>query len=61
MLPSLADRIGGPDADIRAAMVIAQMVGFAILDRRIRLRQLARGRREQLVALLSESLAVCIG
>jgi hypothetical protein len=42
-------------------MVIAQMVGFAILDRRIRLRQLAGGRREQIVALLSESLAVCIG
>ena len=61
MLPSLAERIGGPDADVRAAMVIAQMVGFAILDRRVRLRQLSRGRREQLVALLSESLAVCIG
>jgi hypothetical protein len=41
MLPSLAERIGGPDAEVRAAMVIAQMVGFAILDRRIRLRQLA--------------------
>jgi AcrR family transcriptional regulator len=61
MLPSLAECIGGPDADVRAAMVIAQMVGFAILDRRIRLRQLARGRRELIVALLSEILAVCIG
>jgi AcrR family transcriptional regulator len=61
MLPSLAECIGGPDADVRAAMVIAQMLGFAILDRRIRLRQLAGGRREQIVALLSESLAVCIG
>jgi AcrR family transcriptional regulator len=61
MLPSLAECIGGPDADVRAAMVIAQMLGFAILDRRIRLRQLAGGRREQIVALLSENLAICIG
>jgi AcrR family transcriptional regulator len=61
MLPSLAERIGGPDSDVRAAMAFAQMLGVAILDRRIRLRQLAGGRREQLVALLSETLAICIG
>jgi AcrR family transcriptional regulator len=61
MLTSLAERIGGPDADVRATMAFAQMLGFAILDRRIWLRQLAGGRREQLVALLSETLAVCIG
>jgi AcrR family transcriptional regulator len=61
MLTSLAERIGGPDADVRAAMAFAQLLGFVILDRRIWLRQLAGGRREQLVALLSETLAVCIG
>jgi hypothetical protein len=61
MLTSLAERIDGPDGDVRAAMAFAQMLGFAILDRRIWLRQLAGGRREQLVALLSETLAVCIG
>jgi Tetracyclin repressor-like, C-terminal domain len=60
MLRFLAKTMGGPDADIRAAMAIAQCVGFKILDQMLRPRALAKAQRETLVALLSKSLAVCI-
>jgi len=56
----LAETLGGPDADIRAAMVIARSVGFKILDQMLRPRALTEAEREKLVVLLSEKLAVCI-
>jgi AcrR family transcriptional regulator len=60
MLRVLAESLGGPDADIRAAMMIAQCVGFKILDQMLRPRALTEAQREKLVVLLSASLAVCI-
>jgi AcrR family transcriptional regulator len=60
MLRRLAENIGGPDADIRAAMAIAQCVGFKIMDQMLRTRALTEAQREKLVVLLSKSLAVCI-
>jgi Tetracyclin repressor-like, C-terminal domain len=57
----IAERLEGPDAAVRAAMVTAQIVGFAILDRMLQPRTLKQGNREQLVTLLSKSLATCIG
>lgn len=57
----LADVIGGPDAALRAAMVIAQLTGFAVMDQVLKPVTLATAPREQLVALLSETLAACMG
>jgi hypothetical protein len=56
----LAEVLGGPDAGARAAMVMAQLCGFAILDQMIRPASLVEADRERLVALLAESLAACI-
>lgn len=56
-LKPLAERIGGPDAEARAGMILAQLTGFAILDQMIRPRAFADSDRERLVLLLSESLA----
>jgi hypothetical protein len=57
----LADVLNGPDAEVRAAMVIAQCTGFAILNQMLQPRALAEAQKEELVALLNESLAACIG
>lgn len=57
----LSDRLGGPDAEARAAMVIAQLTGFAILDQILEPRAFAEAPRECLRSLLSESLASCLG
>jgi AcrR family transcriptional regulator len=57
----LAERIGGDDAAVRAAMVLAQLTGFAILRHVLRPEALADAPGEELVALLSRSLAACIG
>lgn len=59
-LRALARIIGGPEADLRAAMVIGQIVGFATLDRLLRPRGLVMADRERLVELLKRSLAACI-
>jgi AcrR family transcriptional regulator len=59
-LPLLAERIGGDDAAVRAAMVMAQLTGFAIMHRVLRPQALADARGEELVALLSRSLVACI-
>ena len=59
-LPVLAEQIGGGDSAIRAVMVMAQLTGFAIMDRVLRPRAFANARREELVALLSGALAACI-
>ena len=57
----LAEQIGGGDAAVRAAMVLAQLTGFAILHHVLRPAALADARGEDLVDLLSKSLAACIG
>ena len=61
LLRPLAEHLEGPDADIRAAMAIAQCMGFATLNQMLRPRALAEAQQEELVVLLKESLAVCIG
>jgi AcrR family transcriptional regulator len=61
LLRPLAERLGGPDAKVRAAMVIAQCTGFAILNQMLRPRALAEAQQEELVVLLKESLAAGIG
>jgi AcrR family transcriptional regulator len=57
----LAERIGGDEAALRAAMVLAQLVGFAVLHHVLRPEAFAHARGEELVALLSKSLTACIG
>jgi hypothetical protein len=57
----LAEHIGGAAAAVRAAMVLAQLTGFAILHHVLRPEAFADVRGEELVALLSKSLAACIG
>ena len=57
----LAEHIGGDDAAVRAAMVLAQLIGFAVLHHVLRPEAFADARGEELVALLSKSLAACIG
>jgi AcrR family transcriptional regulator len=60
-LPLLAEQIGGDDAVVRAAMIIAQLTGFAIMHHVLRPEAFAGARGEELVALLSRSLVACIG
>jgi len=59
-LQPLAGRLEGPDAEARAAMVLAQLTGFAILYQMIRPEALANAERERLATLLSKCLAICI-
>ena len=61
LLRPLGEQLGGPDAKVRAAMVIAQCTGFSILNQMLRPRALAEAQQEELVVLLKESLAACIG
>ena len=61
VLPLLAEQIGGDDAAVRAAMVMAQLTGFAIMHHVHRPEAFADARGEELVTLLSRSLAACIG
>ncbi len=60
LLPLLAERIGGDDAAIRAAMIFAQLTGFAIMHHVHRPEAFAEARGRKLIALLSRSLAACI-
>lgn len=59
-LRALAAIIGGPDADLRAALVIGQIIGFATLEKLLRPPGLVAADRQRLVALLEKSLAACI-
>ncbi len=60
ILRPLALHLDGPDAKVRAAMVIAQCVGFSMLNQMLRPRALAEAQQEELVVLLKESLAASI-
>jgi AcrR family transcriptional regulator len=57
----LARLLGGPDSDVRAALVAAQLTGFATLDQMIHAEAFAKAERERLVALLTVVLNHCIG
>jgi AcrR family transcriptional regulator len=57
----LADRLGGPDARARAALVAAQLTGFATLDELIHVEAFATVDREALVGLLASMLTTCLG
>ena len=61
VLRPLAECLDGPDAEVRAAMVIANCTGFAIMNQMLRPRALAEAQQEELVVLLKENLAACIG
>jgi AcrR family transcriptional regulator len=61
VLRPLAECLEGPDAEVRAAMVIAQCTGFAILNQMLRPRAIVEAQQEELMCLLKESLATCIG
>lgn len=57
----LAKLLGGPDANVRAALVAAQLTGFATLDQMIQTEAFAGIERERLVAHLTVVLNHCIG
>jgi AcrR family transcriptional regulator len=57
----LAKKLGGADAEARAALVTAHLTGFATLDRMIGTEAFARIDRERLVVLLTASLGTYIG
>ncbi len=57
----LAEQIGGDDAAVRAAMIVALLTGFAILHDVLRPKAFADASGEKLVALLSKTLVACIG
>jgi AcrR family transcriptional regulator len=61
LLRPLAEHLDGPDAKVRAAIVIAQCTGFAIMNQMLRPQALAEAQQEELVVLLKESLATSIG
>ena len=61
VLRVLAEQIGGEDAAIRAVMVMAQLTGFAIMHQVLRPKAFADARDKELAALLSRTLAACIG
>jgi AcrR family transcriptional regulator len=60
-LRSLAECLGGPDAEARAALIMAQLAGFAMLYELLRPRALEDAPRERLVRLLIGSLAASMG
>jgi AcrR family transcriptional regulator len=60
VLRPLAECLDGPDAEVRAAMVIAQCMGFSTLNQVLRPRALVEAQQEELKCLLKESLATCI-
>jgi AcrR family transcriptional regulator len=57
----LAKKLGGADAEARAALVTAHLNGFATLDRIIGTEAFARIDRERLVVLLTSSLGTYFG
>jgi AcrR family transcriptional regulator len=61
VLRGLAEQIGGDDAAVRAVMVMAQLTGFAIMHQVLRPKAFAEARDDELVTLLSRTLAACIG
>jgi len=61
LLQPLAECLDGPNPEVRAAMIIAQCTGFAILNQMLRPRALAEAQQEELATLLKQSLTAYIG
>jgi hypothetical protein len=61
VLRGLAEQIGGDAAAVRAVMVMAQLMGFAIMHQVLRPKAFAEARDDELVTILSRTLAACIG
>jgi AcrR family transcriptional regulator len=61
VLRPLAGCLDGPDAEVRAAMLIAQCTGFAIMNQMLRPQALVEARQQDLAGLLKASLAATIG
>lgn len=56
----LVETLDGPDAETRAALVLSQLVGFAIFDRLLQTKAFRGADRERLAAALQQTLSVCI-
>ena len=61
VLPLIAEQIGGDRAAVRAVMVMAQLMGFAVMHQMLRPKAFADAGDEELVSLLSRTLACCVG
>ena len=61
LLRPLAECLDGTDAEVRSTLVIAQCMGFAIMNQMLRPRALTEARQAELLDLLKPSLAACIG
>lgn len=61
LVQPLARRLGGVDAEARAALVIAQLTGFATMNRMLQAEAFTGTDRERLVTLLASSLGAYIG
>ena len=57
----LAECLTGRDRELRAAMIIAQLTGFAIMHQMLQPKAITEANRERLVSLLKDSVATCIG
>jgi hypothetical protein len=55
-LPALAGLVGGPDAELRAELVGAQLIGFAVARYILGVEPLASADHDQVVALLAPTL-----
>jgi AcrR family transcriptional regulator len=53
LLPVIAERTGHPDAQLRASLIAAQLIGIAMLRHVLRVETLARATRDDIVALVA--------
>jgi AcrR family transcriptional regulator len=56
MLSSLGPLTGRPDGRLRASLVVAQLVGIAVLRHVVRLEAVVRASREELVSLVAPAI-----
>lgn len=56
LLPAIAGRIGHPDAQLRASLVAAQLIGIATQRHVIRVEPLARASRDKIAALAAPAI-----
>jgi len=53
LLPVIAQRTGQPDAQLRASLIAAQLIGIAMLRHVLRVETLAKATRDDIVALVA--------
>jgi AcrR family transcriptional regulator len=53
LLPVIAERTGHPDAQLRASLIAAQLIGIAMLRHVLRVETLAKATRDDIVALVA--------